>query len=332
MHPVYTQGKIRAVPQISEALHAENLRSAVHATSSEDRKEEARPAEPKAEDRQESELKTEAVAERYKPQTTRSRPLGPREPAPILRRTTSHREAKVEADVEQVGEARTGVIAGDTPQRTRSRPLGPREHAVVTLGQAARRHGAAARTHGEQVGDANPKTLAAESMPQRTRPRPLGPRPPASDLLERRPTRRQGQEEDRFQQPVRRPSGPREPSPTPTTPPGSRESYGTVEEILNMYRYSDDFYERYLPSDIAMNNSSIRFRGWENEAPPVSRFDWTPSDSDDGRERQYLKGKKRILKKRLRNLKEKVKDQTDKAVRSIKSVGAVFKGLRRPRS
>ncbi|KAI7975251.1 hypothetical protein EIK77_007380 [Talaromyces pinophilus] len=284
MHPVYTQGKIRAVPQISEDLHAENLRSAAHATSNETHHEEARPAEPKAEDRQVGELKPEAVAEGYK------------------------------------------------PQRTRSRPLGPREPAVVTLGQAARRRGAAAQTHGEQVGDANPKTIAAESKPQRARSRPLGPRPPASELLGRRPIRRQGQEEDRFQRPVRRPSGPREPAPTLTRPPGSRQSYGAVEEILNMYHYSDDFYERYIPSNIATNNSSIGSRGRESEAPPVSRFDWTPSDSDDGRARHFFKEKKRILKKRLRDLKEKVKDQTGKAVRSIKSVGAVFKGIRRRRS
>lgn len=189
MHPVYTQGEIRAVPQGSEGLHPDNLRTVVPATSDATRHEEARAAEPKAEDRQVGQAET--VAEGDKPQRTRSRPLGPREQAPPSRRTTAHRETRAETDVQQVGEARTEAVTSENkPQRTSSGPLERRDQAVLTLRQAAIRRQAAARTHVEQVGDTNPGTVTAENKPQRTRSRPLGPRPPASELL-RRPTRRE---------------------------------------------------------------------------------------------------------------------------------------------
>lgn len=96
-----------------------------------------------------------------------------------------------------------------------------------------------------------------------------------------------------------------------------------------MYHYRDNFYERYVPTNIGTNNTNTRSQNRESEIPPVSRFDWTSSESDDGRGRNE---RRRGSKKRWENLKESLKNQKAKAVRSIKSAGDFLKGVRGRRS
>lgn len=189
------------------------------------------------------------------------------------------------------------------------------------------------KVEGSQVGISNTESVAEENKPQRTRSRPLGPRPPVSELS-RRPTRREtqaqdsqrrGQEDDRFQRPIRRPSGPRDPARRPTTALSAQESYGAMN-ITNMSYYSDNFYEHHVPFDIGTSNSN-RSQGRESEVTPMSRFDWTSSESNDGRGRVSVNKQEQGWKKRWRDLKKKLNGQKAKVVRSIKAAGAIFKEI-----
>lgn len=189
------------------------------------------------------------------------------------------------------------------------------------------------KAENRQVRETNTESVAEKAKPQRTRSRPLGPRPPPSELI-RTPTRRETQahdsqrreqEDDKFQRPIRRPSGPRDLARRPTTALNARESHGAVN-ITNMSHCSDNFYERHVPFDIGTNNNNIS-QGRESEVTPMSRFDWTSTESDGGRGRVFVNKQKRGWKKRWGNLRKKLKGQRAKVVRSIKAAGFIFKGI-----
>lgn len=260
MHPVYIQGRIRAVPPSLEDLHTDSLSDSAYATPVETRHEEARAPEPKEEDRQARDAKSiDAAEEGNKPQRVRSRPHGPREQAPAVRRTATRREINV-----------------------------------------------------RQADEPRAEAEAAENKPQ-------GPRPLPSELG-RRSSRReadvqyqqQGQEE-KYHRPGSSPSSPREPE----LPTRSREPDSDVANVLNAYHFRHSFYDRYDPFDIETDNHDNNNRSQSMET------EW----SYDGHGRQYVNKQKSSWRKRLGNLKQRLKRQKARVVRAIQTADAGFRGL-----